>query len=74
MNEISKIIIDKYQVRKTKQQKTEFIEFLKDELKDIELKTYAYPDKFIQHGTVEELEKLYNQDVEYIVKEFKESL
>ena len=45
-----------------------------EQLKDIELKTYAYPDKFIQHGTVEELEKLYNQDVEYIVKEFKESL
>lgn len=38
MNEISKKIIDQYQVRKTKQQKTEFIEFLQDELKDFEFK------------------------------------
>ena len=38
MNEISKKIIDQYQVRKTKQQKTEFIEFLQDELKHIEFK------------------------------------
>ena len=32
MHEISKKILDKYQVRKTKKQKTEFIEFLKSEL------------------------------------------
>ena len=32
MHEISKKILEKYQVRKTKRQKTEFIEFLKSEL------------------------------------------
>lgn len=37
MHEISKKILDKYQVRKTKKQKTEFIEFLKSEL-DTEIK------------------------------------
>ena len=30
-----------------------------ENLKNININTYAYPDKFIQHGTVEELEKIY---------------
>lgn len=30
-----------------------------EKLKDIEVTTYAYPDEFIKHGTVEELEKIY---------------
>ena len=35
-------------------------ELIMDEkLKDIEVTTYAYPDEFIKHGTVEELEKIY---------------
>lgn len=38
MHPISKEIFDNYQVRKTKQQKTEFIEFLQNKLKDFEFK------------------------------------
>lgn len=35
-------------------------ELIVDEnLKDIQIKEYAYPDEFIKHGTVEELEKIY---------------
>ena len=37
--------------------------------KNININTYAYPDKFIQHGTVEELEKIYHQDAESIYKD-----
>lgn len=33
-----------------------------NKLKDIEIKSYAYPDKFIKHGEVDELEKIYKQD------------
>ncbi len=42
-----------------------------EKLKNIELKVFAYPDKFIEHGSVEELEKKYGQDVESIVKEIE---
>ena len=45
-------------------------ELIVDEnLENIEIKSYAYPDNFIQHGTVDELEKLYGQDVQNIVKD-----
>ena len=37
-----------------------------EKIKDVEIQTYGYPDKFIKHGQVEELEKLYHQDAEYI--------
>lgn len=30
-----------------------------NDLKDVKVTTYAYPDEFIRHGSVEELEKLY---------------
>ena len=30
-----------------------------NKMQDIEFKGYAYPDEFIQHGSVEELEKKY---------------
>lgn len=40
-----------------------------ENLKNININTYAYPDKFIQHGTVEELEKIYHQDAESIYKD-----
>lgn len=30
-----------------------------ENLKDIQIKEYAYPDEFIKHGTVDELEKIY---------------
>lgn len=32
---------------------------VEEDIRDVVLKTYAYPDKFIQHGSVEELEKMY---------------
>ena len=38
-------------------------------IKDVKIKSYAYPDKFIQHGSVEELEKIYHLDEESILKE-----
>ena len=42
-------------------------ELIVDEnLQDIKLKTYAYPDEYIKHGTVEELEKIYRIDKESI--------
>lgn len=44
-----------------------------ENLENIEIKSYAYPDNFIQHGTVDELEKLYGQDVQSIVKDILNS-
>ena len=35
-------------------------------MKDIVVKSFAYPDEFIKHGGVEELEKLYRQDAKSI--------
>ena len=40
-----------------------------ENLENIEVKNYAYPDNFIQHGTVDELEKLYGQDAESIAND-----
>ena len=40
------------------------------DLRNVNLKNYAYPDMYIQHGSVEELEKIYGVDEETIVKEF----
>lgn len=40
-----------------------------EKLKDVQIKNYAYPDNFIQHGEVQELEKIYGVDVETIVNE-----
>ena len=33
-----------------------------ENIENIKIKSYAYPDEFIKHGSVEELEKIYNQD------------
>ena len=41
-----------------------------EKLENINLKTYAYPDKFIEHGSVDELEKRYKLDEVTIVKDF----
>lgn len=38
-------------------------------IEDTEIKAYAYPDKFIQHGSVDELEKMYHLDEDYIVED-----
>ena len=40
---------------------------IKEKLKEIDIQTFAYPDEFIKHGTVEELEKIYHQDVMSII-------
>ena len=37
-------------------------EIIKEEEQEIRVKNYAYPDKFIEHGTVEELEKIYGME------------
>ena len=43
-------------------------ELIVDEgLKDVKFKAFSYPDEFIKHGTVEELQKIYGNDVESIV-------
>lgn len=39
-------------------------ELLIDEkIKDVKMKAYAYPDEFIKHGTVEELEEIYMKEI-----------
>lgn len=43
-----------------------------ENLKQIKIRNYAYPDKYIKHGSTEELEKIYNLDEETIIqKELK---
>ena len=42
---------------------------LNSKLENIKRLNYAYPDTFIKHGTVEELEKIYGQDIESIINE-----
>ena len=37
-----------------------------ENLKDIQIKSFAYPDKFIEHGSIEELEAKYGLDVDTI--------
>ena len=44
---------------------------VKENLEDIEFKKYGYPDEFIKHGSVAELEKKYDLDVEGIVKDLE---
>ena len=33
-----------------------------ENIKDVKIKSFAYPDEFIKHGKVEELEEIYHQD------------
>ena len=40
-------------------------------MKNIKIKTFGYPDKFIKHGAPKELEKLYQVDAENIVSYIK---
>ena len=42
-----------------------------ENLQNVKIKSYAYPDKFIKHGSVEELEKLYKLDEVSILNEVK---
>ncbi len=34
-----------------------------EKIQDVKIKSYAYPDEFIKHGTVEELEKIYMKEI-----------
>ena len=40
-----------------------------EKIEGVEIKSYAYPDKFIEHGNVDELEKLYLGDLEKVCHE-----
>lgn len=42
MNDISKEILEKYQIRKTKQQKTEFIEFMKSKFPELKVESGGF--------------------------------
>lgn len=44
-----------------------------EELKDIKIKSYGYPDVFVKHGQVEELEKMYGQDMQSIINYIKQN-
>lgn len=41
---------------------------IEEKLEKVEVQSYGYPDEFIKHGAVDELEELYHQDANYIVK------
>ena len=43
-------------------------------MEDVEIKAYAYPDKFIQHGSVDELEKIYGLDEDSIVEDIQKHI
>ena len=45
---------------------------IEEQIQNVKLQTYAYPDEYIEHGTVDELEKIYHIDKESIVKGLKE--
>ncbi len=46
---------------------TSIKEMIVDEnLRDVKIKAFAYPDKFIEHGSIPELEKKYGMDAETI--------
>lgn len=43
-----------------------------NKIKDTKMKNFGYPNVFVKHGTVEEIEKLYGLDIDNIFKETKE--
>ncbi len=48
---------------------TKVIELVqKNNLKDIQINKFGYPDKFIKHGTTDELEKIYGLDTQSIIQ------
>ena len=40
-----------------------------ENIKDVTLKKYGYPDEFVKHGSVEQIEKKYGLDEETIAKD-----
>jgi deoxyxylulose-5-phosphate synthase len=57
------------------QQLTFCVKFVSQSKSNIKFKSYCYPDKFIEHGSVNELEDKYGfnieEIVEYIIKSVK---
>ena len=45
-----------------------------ENLRDIKLECFAYPDKFIQHGSVQELEEIYDLDEKSIITKIKSKI
>mgnify|MGYP005776053213 FL=1 len=43
-------------------------------MQNISIRVFSYPDKFIEHGSVDELEKIYGLDEENIEKEIEKML
>ena len=43
-------------------------------LRNINIKSYAYPDKFIEHGKVDELEKKYRLDIQSIIDDINKEV
>lgn len=43
-----------------------------EDLQEIKIKNYAYPDQYIEHGSVEELESIYELDEDAIISNFRE--
>ena len=44
---------------------------MQENLKEVKLKNYAYPDQYIEHGEVDELEKIYGVDVKTVKEDWK---
>ena len=44
-----------------------------EKLRDIKIESYGYPDVFVKHGQVEELEKMYGQDIQSIINYIKQN-
>ena len=44
---------------------------VENNITNLKIKSFAYPDQFIEHGSIGELEKKYNMDVESIYKYIK---
>ena len=46
---------------------------IEEKIKDVEITTYSYPDEYIKHGTVEQLEKIYGLDTKTIEERIKKA-
>ena len=44
-----------------------------ENIKDVTLKKYGYPDEFVKHGSVDQIEKKYGLDEETIAKSIMEN-
>lgn len=45
-----------------------------EKMENIEMQNYGYPDEFIKHGQVQELEEIYHQNAEYIYQKSNKML